>query len=66
MGTLLEGLEPFFNTCIESFFRFDGISCNGQLVTRNDISKLKKKAPDNFIIAPYVPQSRILHEARCF
>ena len=25
MGTLLEGLEPFFNTCIDTFSDFDGI-----------------------------------------
>lgn len=29
---------------------------------RNDISKIKE-APDNFIIAPYVPQSEVLNEA---
>ena len=61
MGTLLEGLEPFFNTCIDTFSDFDGIVVMA-IGDRNDISKIKE-APDNFIIAPYVPQSEILNEA---
>ncbi|MEF8683663.1 UNVERIFIED_CONTAM: glycosyltransferase [Bacillus cereus] len=64
MGTLLEGLEPFFNTCIDTFSDFDGIVVMA-IGDRNDISKIKK-APDNFIIAPYVPQSEILNEADVF
>ncbi|WP_144611486.1 macrolide family glycosyltransferase [Bacillus cereus] len=64
MGTLLEGLEPFFNTCIDSFSDFEGIVVMA-IGDRNNRSKIKK-APDNFIIAPYVPQSEILSEADVF
>ncbi|PEU97959.1 UDP-glucosyltransferase [Bacillus cereus] len=64
MGTLLEGLEPFFNTCIDAFSDFDGLVIMA-IGDRNDRSKIKK-APDNFIIASYVPQSEILSEADVF
>ncbi|MFJ1104504.1 macrolide family glycosyltransferase [Bacillus sp. GX] len=64
MGTLLEGLEPFFNTCIDAFSDFDGIVVMA-IGDRNDRSKIKK-APDNFIIASYVPQSEILSETNVF
>ncbi|MGF9770525.1 macrolide family glycosyltransferase [Bacillus albus] len=64
MGTLLEGIEPFFNTCIDTFSDFDGIVVMA-IGDRNDRSKIKK-APDNFIIASYVPQSEILSEADVF
>ncbi|MHC2833869.1 macrolide family glycosyltransferase [Bacillus sp. F9_6S_D1_P_5] len=64
MGTLLEGIEPFFNTCIDTFSDFDGIVVMA-IGDRNDSSKIKK-APDNFIIASYVPQSEILSEADVF
>ncbi|KWU58256.1 UDP-glucosyltransferase [Bacillus mycoides] len=64
MGTLLEGLEPFFNTCIDAFSNFEGIVVMA-IGDRNDISKIKQ-APDNFIITPYVPQSEILSEADVF
>ncbi|HFK1449811.1 TPA: macrolide family glycosyltransferase [Bacillus pacificus] len=64
MGTLLEGLEPFFNMCIDTFSDFDGIVVMA-IGDRNDRSEIKK-APDNFIIAPYVPQSEVLSEADVF
>ncbi|MGN4818959.1 macrolide family glycosyltransferase [Bacillus cereus group sp. MYBK139-2] len=64
MGTLLEGLEPFFNMCIDAFSDFDGIVVMA-IGDRNDRSEIKK-APDNFIIAPYVPQSEVLSEADVF
>lgn len=64
MGTLLEGLEPFFNTCIDTFSDFKGVVVMA-IGDRNDRSKIKK-APDNFIIASYVPQSEILNEADVF
>ncbi|HFK1548084.1 macrolide family glycosyltransferase [Bacillus sp. SBS7] len=64
MGTLLEGLEPFFNTCIDAFSGFDGIVVMA-IGDRNDRSKIQK-APDNFIIASYVPQSEILSETDVF
>ncbi len=46
------------------FSDFDGIVVMA-IGDRNDISKIKE-APDNFIIAPYVPQSEILNEADVF
>ncbi|MDF9557555.1 glycosyltransferase [Bacillus tropicus] len=64
MGTLLEGLEPFFNTCIDAFSDFDGLVVIA-IGDRNDRSKIKK-APDNFIIASYVPQTEVLSEADIF
>ncbi|MCY2907705.1 macrolide family glycosyltransferase [Bacillus anthracis] len=64
MGTLLEGLEPFFNTCIDTFSDFKGVVVMA-IGDRNDRSKIKK-APDNFIIASYVLQSEILNEADVF
>ncbi|HDR7801248.1 TPA: UDP-glucosyltransferase [Bacillus tropicus] len=64
MGTLLEGLEPFFNTCIDAFSDFDGLVVIA-IGDRNDRSKIKK-APDNFIIASYVPQAEVLSEADIF
>ncbi|HHK5597000.1 TPA: macrolide family glycosyltransferase [Bacillus tropicus] len=64
MGTLLEGLEPFFNTCIDAFSDFDGLVVMA-IGDRNDRSKIKK-APDNFIIASYVPQTEVLSEADIF
>ncbi|HFU7086154.1 TPA: macrolide family glycosyltransferase [Bacillus cereus] len=64
MGTLLEGLEPFFNTCIDAFSDFDGLVVMA-IGDRNNRSKIKK-APDNFIIASYVPQTEVLSEADIF
>ncbi|GAB6435908.1 MULTISPECIES: macrolide family glycosyltransferase [Bacillus] len=64
MGTLLEGLEPFFNTCIDAFSDFDGLVVMA-IGDRNDRSKIKK-APGNFIIASYVPQTEVLSEADIF
>ncbi len=64
MGTLLEGLEPFFNTCIDAFSDFDGLVVIA-IGDRNERSKIKK-APDNFIIASYVPQTEVLSEADIF
>ncbi|MBH0346306.1 glycosyltransferase [Bacillus cereus] len=64
MGTLLEGLEPFFNTCIDAFSDFDGLVVMA-IGDRNDRSKIKK-APNNFIIASYVPQTEVLSEADIF
>ncbi|PFD42008.1 UDP-glucosyltransferase [Bacillus cereus] len=64
MGTLLEGIEPFFNTCIDAFSDFEGVVVMA-IGDRNDISKIKQ-APDHFIIAPYVPQSEVLNEADVF
>ncbi|ENB9401358.1 macrolide family glycosyltransferase [Bacillus sp. CD3-5] len=64
MGTLLEGLEPFFNMCIDTFSDFKGVVVMA-IGDRNDRSKIKE-APNNFIITSYVPQSEILNEADVF
>ncbi|MDA1887541.1 MULTISPECIES: macrolide family glycosyltransferase [unclassified Bacillus cereus group] len=64
MGTLLEGIEPFFNACIDAFSDFNGLVVMA-IGDRNDRSKIKE-APNNFIIAPYVPQSEVLSEADVF
>ncbi|KFN02293.1 UDP-glucosyltransferase [Bacillus clarus] len=64
MGTLLDQVEQFFNTCIDAFSNFEGIVVIA-VGDRTDISKIKP-APDNFIIAPYVPQLDVLNEADVF
>ncbi|ASI78066.1 UDP-glucosyltransferase [Bacillus pacificus] len=64
MGTLLEGIEPFFNACIDAFSDFNGLVVMA-IGDRNDRSKIKE-APNNFVIAPYVPQSEVLSEADVF
>ncbi|WP_242261075.1 macrolide family glycosyltransferase [Bacillus cereus group sp. BfR-BA-01453] len=64
MGTLLEGLESFFNMCIDTFSDFKGVVVMA-IGDRNDRSKIKE-APNNFIITSYVPQSEILNEADVF
>lgn len=61
MGTVLHQVEHFFNTCIEAFADFDGIVviAAGE---KADLSKLNP-APDHFMIAPYVPQLKVLNHA---
>ncbi|MFD1885484.1 macrolide family glycosyltransferase [Paenibacillus wenxiniae] len=61
MGTVLHQVEHFFNACIEAFADFDGIVviAAGE---KADLSKLHP-APDHFMIAPYVPQLKVLNLA---
>lgn len=59
MGTVLDQVEQFFNTCIEAFADFKGvvIIAAGE---KADLSKLNP-APDHFIISSYVPQLKVLN-----
>ncbi|WP_028401592.1 macrolide family glycosyltransferase [Ectobacillus panaciterrae] len=58
MGTVLNQVEEFFNTCIDAFSDFQGkvVIAAGE---KADFTKIKQ-APENFIISPYVPQLEVL------
>ncbi|MBQ4866565.1 UDP-glucosyltransferase [Priestia megaterium] len=64
MGTVLDDVEGFFNLCIDAFSDFDGkvVIAAGD---RADFKKIRK-APEHFIISPYVPQLDVLKEADVF
>ncbi len=64
MGTVLDNTEEFFNLCIDAFSGFNGkvVIAAGE---KADLTKLKQ-APENFIIAPYVPQLEVLEQADVF
>lgn len=64
MGTVLDKTEEFFNLCIDAFSNFDGlvVIAAGE---KADLTKLKQ-APENFIIAPYVPQLEVLEHSDVF
>ncbi|MEH7358762.1 macrolide family glycosyltransferase [Priestia aryabhattai] len=64
MGTVLHDVEGFFNLCIDAFSDFDGkvVIAAGD---RADFKRIKK-APEHFIILPYVPQLDVLKEADVF
>ncbi|MBV5123609.1 UDP-glucosyltransferase [Bacillus halotolerans] len=64
MGTVLDKTEEFFNLCIDAFSNFAGIVviAAGE---KADLTKLKQ-APENFIIAPYVPQLEVLEHSDVF
>lgn len=64
MGTVLDHIEEFFNTCIEAFGDFDGIVviAAGE---KADLAKINP-SPDNFIISSYVPQLEVLRHADVF
>ncbi|AKG34774.1 macrolide family glycosyltransferase [Paenibacillus durus] len=59
MGTVLDHVEQFFNTCIDAFSDFEGkvVIAAGE---KADFTKIKQ-APENFIISPYVPQLEVLN-----
>ncbi|QWU13720.1 glycosyltransferase, MGT family [Paenibacillus sophorae] len=59
MGTVLDHVEQFFNTCIDAFSDFEGkvVIAAGE---KADFTKIKQ-APENFIISPYVPQLDVLN-----
>ncbi|WP_036736581.1 nucleotide disphospho-sugar-binding domain-containing protein, partial [Paenibacillus zanthoxyli] len=61
MGTVLDHVEEFFNTCIDAFSDFEGkvVIAAGE---KADFTKIKE-APENFIISPYVPQLEILSQS---
>lgn len=64
MGTVLHDVEGFFNLCIDAFSDFEGkvVIAAGD---RADFKKIKK-APEHFLISPYVPQLDVLKEADVF
>ncbi|BDG78863.1 putative UDP-glucosyltransferase YdhE [Bacillus subtilis] len=64
MGTVLDKTEEFFNLCSDAFSNFAGIVviAAGE---KADLTKLKQ-APENFIIAPYVPQLEVLEHSDVF
>ncbi|EHS55898.1 macrolide family glycosyltransferase [Paenibacillus sp. Aloe-11] len=64
MGTVLDHIEDFFNTCIEAFSDFEGIVviAAGE---KADFTKINP-APEHFIISPYVPQLEVLRHADVF
>lgn len=64
MGTVLDHTEDFFNLCIDAFSGFNGkvVIAAGE---KADLTKLKQ-APENFIIAPYVPQLEVLEQSDVF
>ncbi|WP_017812259.1 macrolide family glycosyltransferase [Paenibacillus shenyangensis] len=64
MGTVLNHIEEFFNTCIEAFTDFDGIVviAAGE---KADLTKINP-APANFIISSYVPQLDVLRHTDVF
>ncbi|WP_149095255.1 macrolide family glycosyltransferase [Paenibacillus terrae] len=64
MGTILDHIEDFFNTCIEAFSDFEGIVviAAGE---KADFTKINP-APEHFIISPYVPQLEVLRHSDVF
>lgn len=64
MGTVLDHVEDFFNTCIEAFSDFEGIVviATGE---KADFTKINP-APEHFIISPYVPQLEVLRHSDVF
>ncbi|WP_025686176.1 macrolide family glycosyltransferase [Paenibacillus maysiensis] len=64
MGTVLDHVEDFFNTCIEAFADFEGIVviAAGE---KADFTKINP-APEHFIISPYVPQLEVLRHSDVF
>ncbi|MBO1581447.1 macrolide family glycosyltransferase [Bacillus sp. XF8] len=64
MGTVLDQVEQFFNTCIDAFSDFEGkvVIAVGE---KTDFTKIKQ-APENFIISSYVPQLEVLSQADVF
>jgi MGT family glycosyltransferase len=64
MGTVLQGFESFFKTCVEAFKDFKGkvVLSVGR---DTNISKLQP-FPENFIVRKYVPQLEVLQHTDVF
>ncbi|MFJ5794393.1 macrolide family glycosyltransferase [Bacillus atrophaeus] len=62
--TVLDETEEFFNLCIDAFSDFKGkvVIASGE---KADLTRLKQ-APENFIIASYVPQLEVLEQSDVF
>lgn len=64
MGTVLQGFESFFKTCIEAFRDFKG-KVVVSVGMSTDLTKLQP-FPENFIVRRYVPQLEILQHTDVF
>jgi MGT family glycosyltransferase len=64
MGTVLQGFESFFQTCMEAFWDFEG-KVVLSIGKSTDITKLGE-FPDNFIVRNYVPQLDVLQHTDLF
>lgn len=64
MGTVLQGFESFFQTCIDAFRNFEG-KVVLSIGKSSDITKLGT-FPENFIVRNYVPQLDVLQYTDLF
>jgi MGT family glycosyltransferase len=64
MGTVLQGLDSFFQTCKKAFRDFEG-KVVLSIGKSTDITKLGE-FPDNFIVRTYVPQLDVLQHTDLF
>ncbi|MGG2093409.1 macrolide family glycosyltransferase [Bacillus sp. S13(2024)] len=64
MGTVLQGFESFFKTCIEAFRDFKG-KVVVSVGMSTDLTKLQP-FPENFIVRRYVPQLEVLQHTDAF
>lgn len=64
MGTVLQGMESFFQTCIEAFRDFKGkvVLSVGKSMDTTKLGAL----PENFIVRNYVPQLNVLQYSDVF
>jgi MGT family glycosyltransferase len=64
MGTVLQGFESFFQTCVEAFRDFEGkVIFSVGMAT--DLAKLQP-LPENFIVRRYLPQLEVLKHTDVF
>ncbi|USK74308.1 macrolide family glycosyltransferase [Peribacillus frigoritolerans] len=64
MGTILQGFESFFQTCVEAFRNFEGkVIFSVGMAT--DLAKLQP-LPENFIVRRYLPQLEVLMHTDAF
>ncbi|AMM92978.1 glycosyltransferase [Peribacillus simplex] len=64
MGTILQGFESFFQTCVEAFRNFEGkVIFSVGMAT--DLAKLQP-LPENFIVRRYLPQLEVLNHTDVF
>ncbi len=64
MGTILQGFESFFQTCVEAFRNFEGkVIFSVGMAT--DLAKLQH-LPENFIVRRYLPQLEVLKHTDAF
>ncbi|MFD9625466.1 macrolide family glycosyltransferase [Peribacillus muralis] len=64
MGTILQGFESFFQTCVEAFKDFEGKVIFSVGMT-TDLAKLQN-LPENFIVRRYLPQLEVLKHTDVF